>query len=232
MTKEKNTLFIVGDDQYKIRDQSNKLKQETRPKGYVEIYEVDENGEKILRNKSNLVVYLAREYVASRVFNRRNLVPQIPHTPDEFIYWFGIGDGGTPSGDPLNPLPPTLTDTGLVSEKKFLSGSTGDANVGDYRDNTAPDGEGFYKLKIDSVEFTPDPDNDSRYLIAKATINIDLAYADGVTFSEAGLFTSPPDAADSTQGDANGPFHLFARLTFPAVVKSSRQIVFVWYLYF
>ncbi|GIU69046.1 MAG: hypothetical protein KatS3mg002_0282 [Candidatus Woesearchaeota archaeon] len=228
--EEKPLVFQAYDVCSRCKDK--KESKEDRPKGFVEVYEYDENGNKKLIAKSNLVVYQAREYVASRIFNRRNIVPQIPHTTDEFIYWFGIGSGGTPVGDPLNPLPPTLTDTNLVSEKKFLGGATGDGNLGDYRTSSAPDGEGFYKLKLDTVEFVPDTENDSRYLIAKVTINIDISYADGISFSEAGLFTSPPDPADSTKGNPNGPFHLFARLTFPTVVKASRQIVFVWYLYF
>jgi hypothetical protein len=52
--------------------------------------------------------------------------------------------------------------------------------------------------------------------------------ANGFNLNEAGLFTST-----STVGGFGGPFNLYARVTFPTIMKTSaRQLLFIWYVYF
>jgi len=77
-----------------------------KPKGFVEIYETTSNGVKKLLGKPNLVVYNGREWVGERIFNTTNV--SVTSSPGDFIAWFGLGDGGTPAGDPLNPTAPSL----------------------------------------------------------------------------------------------------------------------------
>lgn len=215
----KTTIVKIGDKyneclEDKIsQNNSSKLRS---PKGFVEIYEINEKGEKQLVGKSNLVVYLGREWLASRAFNTTNVA--ISPTILEYICWFGLGDAGCPVGDPLTPTPPTNSDTELGN--KILIGS--EASYAD------PDGLGnFYKHPL-AVSFVQDSANDNAYLIVQSTITISATDANGYNLSEAGLYT-----AESNAGGYAGPFHLFSRVTFPTLVKTAaRQLVFVWFIYF
>lgn len=223
------TIVDIKENYRKCTGDSLKVPvSERKPAGYVEIYEKTGDDVNNLIGKSNLVVYQGREWIASRIFNKTNLVPQIPQGAsgyNHFIYWFGLGNGGVPAGDPFNPIVPVSTDTNLISPVSF--GTSNSAGV-----LGGLSGSKYYKMKFEGIDFIPDADNDSKYLIARITINVDVQYAEGEILSEAGLFTSPPSGVNPTVGDANGPFHLFSRVTFPAISKTgSRQLVFVWYIY-
>jgi len=189
-----------------------------RPGGYVEIYEIDSDGKKKLLGKENLVVYLGREWLISRACNVIN--SYISPTPDQFIGWFGIGDGGCYSYDPLDPIPPTNDDTDLAHRIPF---NDTDSSYGDH-----VTGEGYYKKKIDTIEFVQDVDNEDKYLIVSTTSIIGITDANGYTISEAALYV-----ASSLADSLSGPFDMYARITFPSLVKSSsRHIVLVWYLFY
>jgi hypothetical protein len=189
------------------------------PTGFVEIHEVNEKGNKKLVAKSNLVVYLGREDVAQRIVDVNTGIPGKP-TKDEFICWLGLGEGGVSGGDPFDPLPPVNNDDDLYSEVPV---SVVDPNCGDYRTGT------YYKLPFTLVSFEQDTANDDRFLIIVITITVGGQHANGYQLSEAGLFT----AASRVPGVTSlGPFHIFSRVTFPAIVKTSdRQLVFSWYIY-
>ncbi len=78
------------------------------------------------------------------------------------------------------------------------------------------------------MTFTQDSDNNNHWLLISAGISVASDDANGFNISEAGLFTGSSNA-----GGFAGPFHLYARITFPTIVKSSsRQLDFVWFLYF
>ncbi len=191
--------------------------KERKPEGYVEIYEIGEDGIKKKVGKHNLVVYQAREYVAERILNTNN--GNTSTTPDMFVSWLGLGDGGTPVGDPLNPTAPINTDDDLSNEIPI---NTSDVTCADFRTGA------YFKHPIDSVAFEQDASNNNEYLITKLTITIGTADGNGYNLSEAGLFVSNSDA-----GGAAGPFYIFSLITFPTIVKdSSRQLMFLWYLYF
>jgi len=191
-----------------------------RPKGFVEIYEVNDDNKEELIGKHNLVVYQGREWLISRAFNvvNANIIPQ----PDEYITWFGVGDGGAPIGDPLNPTSPTNLDVDL--DNPVMINAT-DSTCADYR--LIPD-VGYYKHPFDSLTYEQDGDNYNYWLIARVSTTLGANDANGFNLNEAGLYT----AASDTGGYA-GPFNLYARVTFPTIVKnSSRQLLFVWYVYF
>lgn len=189
-----------------------------RPGGFVEIYEIDENGNKQLLSKENLVVYLGREWLISRAFNINN--SYISPTTSEYIGWFGIGDGGCYVADPLDPIPPTNDDYELNHRIPF---NNTDSTYGDF-----VIGEGYYKKKIDTIEYVQDTDNNDRYLIAKTTNIIGINDGNGYTISEAALYV-----ASSLADSYLGPFDMYAKVTFPSLVKSStRHIVLVWYLFY
>jgi len=198
-----------------------------KPHGFVEIYEEDKNGEKRLVAKPNLVLYQGREQLAQRIVNTNNpLAFPAVNTKDEYITWFGLGDGGVLPADPFDPIPPILTDTELASLVMInaTDSSAADYHVagGDYPE------EGYYKIPFDgSPEFEPDSMNDDNYLVIKITATVGVDDANNYQLSEAGLYT-----AASSAGGYAGSFHLFARVTYPSIIKTSdRRLIFRWFLY-
>lgn len=194
--------------------------KDERPKGFVKIYEVNNDGKKELVGKHNLVVYQGREWLVSRAFNviNENIEPQ----PEEFIGWFGVGNGGCPIGDPMNPTSPSNTNTDLSNPVMI---NTSDGHCGDYR--ITPD-EGYYKHPLDEILFERDPDNYNYWLIIKVSTTLGSSDANTYYINEAGLYT-----AESSDGMYSGPFHLYARVTFPSIMKTNaRQLMFVWYVFF
>lgn len=200
-----------------------------RPQGRVEIWEIDKDGNKQLLNKSNLIVYRGREMLVQRLFDQENTTAQgIDSTfpkKDEILSWIGFGSGGVRPADPLVPVPPTLTDTEL-SDLVMISAS--DSSAADYHvaGGIYPE-TGYYKYPFDLVEFERDYNNEDKWLIGKITTTLGTALANGNQISEAGLYT----AASKNPG-YNGQFTLFARVTFPTLIKTvDRRIIFIWYIY-
>jgi hypothetical protein len=200
-----------------------------RPQGEVHIYEQEENGKKKLVHKSNLVVYLGREMLAQRLVNKDNVMAA--PTKDEWLQWFGLGDGGVTPADPLDPTPPINTDTNLYSPV-MINDTTSSLYADFHTSGGSYPSTGFYKKIFDQeptnqIEFLPDDLNDDKYLVIKITTTIGVNDANGQQLSEAGLFS----AASST-GGYSGQFSLFARVTFPSLIKTAeRRLIFVWYLY-
>jgi hypothetical protein len=230
MTKhsKRKDIEVIATEQYgdnclgdsPFRNQTD----DRRPKGWVEIYEVDpKSGQKKLINKSNLIVYQGREFVVQRIFDVENL--DATPTKDEFLYWMGFGSGGVRPADPLVPTPPTLTDTDLNS---LVMISATDSSAADYHvaGGDYPD-TGFYKYPFDKVEYERDYNNEDKWLIGKITTTLGTALANGSQISEAGLYS-----AESRNPGYSGQFSMFARVTFPTLIKTvDRRIVFIWYIY-
>ena len=224
MEKKKETIEIVAKDIYGDKCLNDGFgsgirSKDGKPQGFVEIYEVDDSGNKKLVGKSNLVLYIGREWLTQRFVNVNN--PNVSSTKDQFLSWFGLGDGGVIPGDPLNPAPPTLLDTGLNSDIMITATDT---SAGDYRVTPVA---GYYKIPFDSIEFEQDALNDDKWLIVKVVTTISAGYANGNELSEAGLFVS-----ESSLGGFAGPFVIFSRVTFPSIVKTEdRRLIFSWFLY-
>ena len=222
-----DTTKIVIKDQYGESCLCDKLNvsdvgKNRKPKGFVEIYEVDESGKEKLLGKENLVVYQGREWLITRAFNVAN--GSISATPNEFICWFGLGDGGCYGYDPLDPIPPTNLDTDL---NHIVPLNSTDITFADFL-NDILHPAGYYKMPMDSVSYEQDSENDSKYLLARIITTVGHNVANGYTLSEAGLYT-----ASSTTGGYAGPFHLYAKTSFSSIVKSaSRILIFVWYVFF
>ncbi len=201
-----------------------------RPEGMVEIWEEDEKGNKKLVRKSNLVVYLGRETLAQILVNLNNTDElgnnRFTSTKDDFISWFGLGDGGVLPADPFDPVPPSNENNDLNSRVMINSS---DSSCADYHVDTEEGypKSGYYKHPFQSIDFETDALNDNRYLVLKFSIPIGIDDANDERLSEAGLFT-----ATSRLGGHSGDFTLFARVTFPTIIKdASRRLIFVWYLY-
>ena len=202
-----------------------------QPKGFVEIYEVDEDGSKQLVGKPNLVTYCGRETVMVRLFNQNNLATSFKGgTKDEFVCWFGVGNGGCNPPDSFDPIPPTNLDIALGNDVP-IAPTTGTGSNITYGDSRI-DGKD-YKHPFDIIDSTTrvvyeqDPDNYDAWIIAKITTTISSGDTIDQIINECGLFS-----ASSSNGKWTGPFHLYAKVTFPSILKTStRQLVFVWYLY-
>lgn len=197
--------------------------QERKPQGEVHIYEDTGKGTKKLIHKSNLVLYFGREMLAQRLVNFENAYTT--PTKDEYVSWFGLGDGGVRPADPLDPTPPISTDTDIYSNVMIseLTSSYGDYHVagGSYPKT------GYYKKQFDSIEFERDALNDDKWLVIRIQTTIDANDANGEQLSEAGLFS-----AESNLAAYSGQFSLFARVTYPSLIKTEeRRLIFVWYLY-
>ncbi len=206
--------------------------EKRRPEGIVEIWEEDENGNKRLVRKSNLVVYLGRETLAQMLVNQNNVDelgnPRIASTKDHFISWFGLGDGGVLPADPFDPVPPANENNDLQS--RVMINAT-DSSSADFHIAGAPDATypktGNYKHPFDNIVFQRDDLNDNRWLVLRITTTIGIDDANDERLSEAGLFT-----AESSAGGWSGTFTLFARVTFPTIIKdATRRLIFVWFLY-
>lgn len=225
MDKKQDCVIKIKDVYDCIHDGFNQKINRDResshgPKGFVEIYEISDDGKRVLIGKHNLVVYKGREWLLSRAFNFSN--PNIPQTCNEFISWLGLGDGGCPIGDPLYPTAPTMEDVELSNPIMI---NPDDSVYADYRDNPTP---GYYKAPFDTLTFEQDGYNYNTWLIIRVDSTISPADANDCNISEAGLYT-----AESSSGGFAGPFNLYARVTFPTIVKSPmRQLLFEWYVYF
>ncbi len=208
--KDKYGEFCIGESN------SKNIKEKRGPQGFVEIYELDENKNKKLISKSNLVTYCGREWLLERMFNIEN--SNITSTKDQYLCWFGLGDAGAPAGDPLNPTSPTNDDTALGNEIPINSS---DSTCADYHDGA------YYKHPFDSLGYEQDISNGNSYLIGKITITVGADDAVGENISEAALYI-----AESNAGGYSGDFNLYARTTFPTQVKTATRILtFVWYIY-
>jgi len=193
-----------------------------RPQGFVKIFEVEDDGNKKLVGKHNLVLYRGREILAQRLVNQANpYITDATNAKDQYVAWLGLGDGGVAVADPYTPIAPVVSDNSLSSEV-MINGT--DSSCGDYK---ATPTAGYYKKYFDSIVFEQDTLNENRYLILKIQITLTVDDANGEQLSEAGLFT-----AASNGGGYSGDFNLFARVTFPTIIKdSSRRLIFIWYLY-
>jgi hypothetical protein len=163
-----------------------------RPEGMVEIWEEDENGNKRLVRKSNLVVYLGRETLAQMLVKQTNVDelgnPRIESNKNHFLCWFGLGDGGVLPADPFDPVPPANENNDLQS--RVMINAT-DSSAADYHIiSSGYPKEGYYKKAFESIVFERDNLNDNRWMVLKITTPIGIADANNERLSEAGLFTA------------------------------------------
>ena len=204
-----------------------------RPEGMVEIWEEDENGNKRLVRKNNLVIYLGRETLAQMLVRQTNVDaldnPRLPSNRNHFLSWFGLGDGGVLPADPFDPVPPANENTDLQSR---IMVNPSDSSAADYHVVSSGYPKlGYYKLPFDTIVFERDTLNDNKWLVLKITTTIGIDDANDERLSEAGLFTAESNSGGYTPVSP-AAFALFARVTFPTIIKdATRRLIFVWYLY-
>jgi hypothetical protein len=228
-TTEIHITEKYGDNCFKDSVQKGANNFERRPKGKVEIYEIGEDGKEILVRKNNLVIYLGRETLAQMLVRETNVDelgnPRLPSNKNHFLSWFGLGDGGVLPADPFDPVPPANSNEDLQSRVMV---NPSDSSAADYHVvSSGYPKTGFYKLPFDSIAFERDSLNENKWLVIKITTTVGISDANNERLSEAGLFT-----AESNAGGWGGTFTLFARVTFPTLIKdNTRRLIFVWFLY-
>jgi len=231
-----------------------------RPEGMVEIYDVTDKTNRKLVRKNNLVLYQGRETLAQMLVrvNTIDSSGQPPLQPvagnkDHFLCWFGLGQGAADtecspgSGDVFAPEPPTNEDTELSCPIMI---NVSDASSADYHiinDPGYPGGDcqgtgglypatGFYKHPFGEITFEEDSLNDNRWIVIRISTTMGVDDANGSTMggqplNEAGLYTAASNVPNYGYQD-NTKFALFARVTFPTLLKNStRRLQFVWYLF-
>lgn len=237
MENDNKNIVIKVEDHYgdncivdKTKFEKDSNNKNRAPLGFVEIYE-DEK----LVGKHNLVLYYGREWIVQRAVDTNNT--QVTPTQNEALYWFGIGSGGTASGDPLTPLSVDSSDTELSQAVPIhVNDAPTSSTYTDRRDGSPGN---YYKKAYDSVAFNQDPANDNKYLITKITVIIDNDDCNDTTLvsgkynnhlNEAALYVCSTSQGGQSQ---TGPWNIYSRVTFPTIVKdSSRQLTLIWYLYF
>lgn len=202
-------------------------------RGQVQVFE---NNCKLV-DTSNIIVYLGREWLAQRAFNIANTQATSYYNDmeDSFISWIGFGSGGASEGDILTPLPSESTDLKLRNPVMLDESATDyiQLNTDNYQGTMVS-----WQLKpIDgSIQFLEDSNNEARKLITSVNTTLlktDANGPDGESFyniNEVGLFISNSKESSSVSLDT---IQLFARTSFSTLRKvASRQLVFVWNIYF
>jgi len=253
--KEIKTIEVVAKDFYGenclVDSSLTRTSTSRKPEGMVEVYDLKDDGSKQLIRKNNLVLYQGRETLAQMLV-RTNTVddggvpPVVPvaGNKDMWLSWFGLGQGAADtecspgSGDVFAPEPPTNEDTELACPIMINASDSSAADFHLTTESGYPGGDcqgtggfypddGYYKHPFNSVTFEQDNLNDNKWLVVKISISIGIDDANGKTINEAGLYTAASDS-----GMYSGDFALFARVTFPTLLKdSSRRLQFVWYLF-
>jgi len=198
--------------------------------------------------RSNLITYHGRSYLAQRVFNQ----PTIQTWPNRYVNLFCVGSGGAPVGSLLTQSPPQNQDLNLY---KFVNIASGNPQIVK-NEITTPDGlQEVEFLKFDSATFQADPNIDPASSTADnpSFVNsLDPVYQDGIRrdaftdvmvqttllesdalgqhINEAGLYVcEDPDNMSPLANSAS----LFARVTFSSILKTeNREILFKWLVKF
>lgn len=200
---------------------------------------------------NNLVVYRGRALTLARMFNKDLVSDTEPFTDmkDRFIGFLGIGSGGADTVSILQPNKPNATDYELISHGDVTGLSPTGARYATINSRT------YHLFDDDYPQFLVDDEignnSDIRslmdqnnkvssyerdsYLVAKVRTTLSAGEANGVTgaqnINECGLFLTPSTSI-SGWGSYTKHLDLFARTTFPTIVKNStRELVFSWYVF-
>lgn len=185
----------------------------------------------ILQTRKNLVVRNGREFNLRKLFGIPYGSESITQLNTRTINLFGIGEGGTPSGEPFSPIAPTPADAGLTKEVPFRSVTKGVALTGGdelkYHDKrVVVANDAYYKKLFTAKELVMDNANNDYYV--KMTLDITDKDARGTYISELALFTSM----------VNGTVHttplIATRVTFqtePLSVDTKKGLSIDYYVY-
>lgn len=216
-------IHIFKDKLTSLKDKV--ISPKKRPRGFVQVFENNNNELKKITESNNLVVYAGRNWLMKRAFNQLTTTQASPGI-NSYISWFGLGVGGSTS-NLLTPVTPILTDDDLYNQIVINANDPACA----YDGRLHP---------FDNVVFEEDDDNQSELLIANVTTTIGENDANGPSGSvgesayydlnEAALYISNTHVSNSFDPSS---LKLFARVTFSTTRKTSnRQLVIMWKIYF
>lgn len=209
------------------KEETLSLEDKTEMHGYVYcIHETRDGKKELLDHNHNHIVLNGRRWLMQRAVGSSML-----ETPDQHTYtlnWFGLGEGGANSSDPLNPLY-TPDNTEELTAPIPIKGSV--------------ETEGFtYDLSGYHKTFQKDEDGRNAQMTfsavnseALALFHLVVDYNDcpyttpnlGVKISEMALYASPTEERTETN------FVMFSRYCMPIKYKSySDKNIFLWFIYF
>ena len=162
----------------------------------------------LIADETNLVVLVGREYIVQKIINKRT--SDVDYK-DYQIRYFGVGSGGTDSGNTVGPYD---NDTDLADKKKIHDGATSDYKYIDsgYLKQIESDGSITIIQEDHTINTADGEETVTKYTAIKfiLKINEDEAKVDSDTFvfNEAGLY-----AVKYSDDDPTDDKILFARFT-------------------
>lgn len=195
----------------------------------------DEDGN-VLFTKKNLIVRNGREFALRKIFD----IPNVANSENKAtldqrsVFLFGIGSGGTPAGDPFNPLAPSPADSDLTYKLPFRittpSTPLTNTEMSIYTNSVDQANGTTYWLK---KHFTQDPT-----LVVNAVDNevyvemiLDISSADARDFhiNELALYQARDEGNNMSSG-----YDIFSRITFetePMPSSSNKSLSIKYYVY-
>ncbi len=201
--------------------------------GFGEIKVISHDSNESIDKFWNLVVFLGREFVASKV---SNLLSGTEDNSNRKIAYFGVGSGGADASDSSIRFGPTLDDTDMHDPKKFV-----DSGINQSSNDYLYMKDGYLKritsdnakIETESHEYVNqngDTVTEDKKTVVHYTIKIekDEMLEDTFRFNEAGLYTID---FDSSGNPIDGTDKLFARLTTSNKEKERTESILIeWYV--
>jgi hypothetical protein len=205
--------------------------------GYVDILETGSNN--LLVSQNNLITYSGRRWLMHKALNNLGSMSYTPGSEidplEGYMFYFGLGSGGTTIGNPLNSIAPAETDTDLAAAVPINDPKQDEQDGSPLYYTFAGGG---YKKQISNIVFSDT--NSSVTSDTELQVNLQCIVEDdeavlpptGTTYgnniSEAGIFISEKTNPLS--------FILFSRITFSTSVKdlssNKRGFTINWHFLF
>ena len=197
----------------------------TQMRGYVyTIHETRDGKKELLGLDHNHIVLSGRKWLMQRAIGAS--MADTPNQHEWIIYWFGVGEGGANSSDPLNPLYTPDQQEDLVAPLRIQNNYYPEFRYCDEgRKKT-------FKL-FNNANAQMRYDNINSEVLALFHLVVDLNDCPyelpylGVKINELALYVSPTNDSSETE------FLMFSRYCMPTKFKSfNDRYIFLWYIYF
>lgn len=219
-----NDNCLVREELYNIEKDLN-AQDKTQMRGYVyTIHETRDGKRELLGLDHNHIVLTGRRWLMQRAIG--GSLADTPGQHEWIINWFGIGQGGANSSDPLNPLYTPDQQEDLVAPMIIQNNYYPDYKYCD-------DGKKktFKKFDMKNAQMKYDVINSDVLALFHLVVDLndcpyELPYL-GVKINELALYASPTDDASEIE------FVMFSRYCMPTKFKSfNDRYTFLWYIYF
>lgn len=199
--------------------------EKTSIRGYVyTIHETRDGKKEFLGLDHNHIVITGRKWLMQRAVG--GSLADTPTQHEWIINWFGIGEGGANSSDPLNPLYTPDQQEDLIAPLTIQNNYYPEYHYSDEgRKKT------FKRFDMKNAQMKYDVINSEVVALFHLVVDLndcpyELPYL-GVKINELALYASPTDESDETN------FVMFSRYCMPTKFKSfNDRYTFLWYIYF